>query len=785
LDNVRNVFIPITSGTAVNDVVLTMYGDSIGVLKNQFLPRYNGQAAFGSIPMSGVETNRWAGTIGATGIEKNVFFNMMRGIVGKVSLITCENNDFIDMIKDITAPSNLSDHGKGITMASDSLQTASMLHVKANNYFYNNLYGIYTSRCNTTVRGVLMDTVRYGVHVRNSYLSTIADISSNTINAYFRGIDLLNNAGSGGISVRENFININSTLSASAAIYLSENTSGNARYTIDGNIIDYKSSYGIVSQNAKYVVITENVLTQPSFTQSTSNYGILLNNADTSVVSCNSVTSANNPTYTYSTGIDISLSDKTTITCNTTSGHHKGIFFGGGNAETNFRGNTIGIHYVGLYLNSAAVISQQPPVTNPMPEYHGNVWLDSVNYLSGYGAVNLNATPAPNLALSLFSTNQTVGFHNPFIPLDDNLGPFYVDDGSWFDRLPAGNSFDCSTYLVCGENSLTGGEHLRMQIVNDEIITSDFIPESKYIAKQQLYETFANDEIMAQSKPEYIDFVDDQTTTSIGTLFQTDKLITEAVSVGSFGTQFDELHESLMLATDSIHILDSLMANNMQLGFIETRNLLLEQVSEIHSQLELEIASKEQFKNQKIATAISANLTVVPTQIPDENEKNVNDAYLAFETGGIAQLESRYSQLFLIANQCKFKGGPAVIRARNLLQLLDETLFFDDNSLCDAAGIYRNTTPKSTSIKPSNKIAVQPNPAKNSFEVLIDFQVEETVSMTIIDILGNVVYWQETTLTATANPITISSEQMLSGVYTVTVKSGNINYTPAKIVIIK
>ncbi|MBK7387533.1 MAG: right-handed parallel beta-helix repeat-containing protein [Bacteroidetes bacterium] len=755
------------------------------VSKNQFLPRYNGQAAFGSIPMSGVETNRWVGTIGTTGLEKNVFFNMMRGIVGKVSWITCENNDFINMIKDVTAPSNLSDHGKGITMASDSLQTASMLHVKANNYFYNNLYGIYTARCNTTVRGVLMDTVRYGVHVRNSYHSTVAEISSNTINAYFRGIDLLNNAGSAGISVRENFININSTLSASAAIYLSEITSGNARYTIDGNIIDYKSSYGIVSQNAKYAVITGNVLTQPSFTQSTSNYGILLNNADTSVVSCNSVTSSNNPLYTYSTGIDISLSDKTTITCNTTSGHHKGIFFGGGNADTDFRGNTIGIHYVGLYLNSAAVISQQPPVTNPMPEYHGNVWLDSANYLSGYGAVNLNDSNPGNLLASLFSTNQTVNSHNPIIPLADSLPPFFVDDGPWFNKLPGGNSFECSTYLVCGENSLTGGEDLRMQIINDETITSDFITESKFIAKQQLYETFANDEVLAQSKPEYIDFVDDQNAMSIGTLFQTDKLIAEAISVGSFGTQFDELHESLMLATDSINILDSLLANNMQAGFIEARNLLIEQVSEIQSQLELEIASKEQFKNQMRTAAISANLSVVPTQIPDENEKNVNDAYLAFETGGITQIESRYSQLFFIANQCKFKGGPAVIRARNLLQLLDETMFFDDNLICEAVGIYRNIAPKSTSIQPRNKILVQPNPAKNSFEVLVDFTVEETILLSIVDILGNIVYRQETTLTATTNPITISSEQMLSGFYTVTVKSGNINYIPAKIVIIK
>ncbi len=141
--------------------------------------------------------------------------------------------------------------------------------------------------------------------------------------------------------------------------------------------------------------------------------------------------------------------------------------------------------------------------------------------------------------------------------------------------------------------------------------------------------------------------------------------------------------------------------------------------------------------------------------------------------------------MFFIANQCKFKGGPAVIRARNLLQLSDETLFFDDKSICEAAGIYRNSAPTSTSIPPRNKIAVQPNPAKNSFEVQFEFPVEETILLNITDILGNVVYRQETTLTASANPITISSEQMLSGVYTVTVKSRSINYAPVKIVIIK
>ncbi|MBK7971359.1 MAG: hypothetical protein IPK08_21835 [Bacteroidetes bacterium] len=226
MDNARNVFIPVTSGVTTNNVSLTLFGDSIGVLKNQFLPRYNGQAAFGSIPMSGVETNRWGGTIGTTGLEKNVFFNMMRGVVGKVSFVRCENNDFIDMLKDSTAPTSTSDHAKGINVVSELSQAPSSLHVTSNNYFFNNIYGIYTSNCKTTVRGVLMDTVRYGVHMRNCIDTLTADISSNTINSYFRGIDLMNNAGSAGISVRENFINVNSTISASAGVHLSENTSG-------------------------------------------------------------------------------------------------------------------------------------------------------------------------------------------------------------------------------------------------------------------------------------------------------------------------------------------------------------------------------------------------------------------------------------------------------------------------------------------------------------------------------------------------------------------------------
>ena len=82
-----------------------------------------------------------------------------------------------------------------------------------------------------------MDTVRYGVHVRNCIDTLTAEISSNTINAYFRGIDLMNNAGSDGISVRDNTLNIDSGASAARGISMTETVFGNGNYKIENNIL--------------------------------------------------------------------------------------------------------------------------------------------------------------------------------------------------------------------------------------------------------------------------------------------------------------------------------------------------------------------------------------------------------------------------------------------------------------------------------------------------------------------------------------------------------------------
>ncbi|MBL0070318.1 MAG: hypothetical protein IPP34_00005 [Bacteroidetes bacterium] len=621
MDNARNVFIPVTSGVTTNDVSLTMFGDSIGVLKNQFLPRYNGQAAFGSIPMSGVETNRWVGTIGTTGLEKNVFFNMMRGVVGKVSFVRCENNDFIDMLKDPNAPTSTSDHGKGINVISESSQVASSLYVTANNYFFNNIYGIYTAKSKTTVRGVLMDTVRYGVHMRNCIDTLTADISSNTINAYFRGIDLMNNAGSDGILVWNNTLNIDSGASAARGISMTETVFGNGNYKIEDNILTLNGAdYGIFANAVEAPLITGNTIYQNPLSVPNTSVGIAINGCDSAIVSCNTVISTYNMAQNLATGLRVDISNICNVFCNSTDGHHRGIFFGGTNTGTNFKGNTIGTHYVGLYLNNAAVIDQQPP--GGSSPFHGNVWQDSASYSSGYGAVNLNATPAPNLVLSLFSTNQSIAAHNPVIPLNAILGPFNVNNQVWFDPQNSGSSFSCSSSLSCEDTAIGGGEHLRIQIASDQSLTSDFIPESKYIAKQALFEEIKNDASSSFDTPLFNSFEIDAEHSSIGKLHET-KLLAGTLNDLDVvkKAEMSEAISEIQAIADSIALVDSLITIQSSSTILDLRAELIENISLIYDEIAT-IEVTRHASNTSILNDLAEVLSnITPSEIPDATEK--------------------------------------------------------------------------------------------------------------------------------------------------------------------
>ncbi|MBK7971595.1 MAG: T9SS type A sorting domain-containing protein [Bacteroidetes bacterium] len=83
-------------------------------------------------------------------------------------------------------------------------------------------------------------------------------------------------------------------------------------------------------------------------------------------------------------------------------------------------------------------------------------------------------------------------------------------------------------------------------------------------------------------------------------------------------------------------------------------------------------------------------------------------------------------------------GGKAVFRARNLIWMLDETLNFNDEAVCQAIGIYKESH-SSVTMNKYPSFSLQPNPAKEKVSILFSETQSNSSQITIKDIIGRIV----------------------------------------------
>jgi hypothetical protein len=564
--------------------------------------------------------------------------------------------------------------------------------------------------------------------------------------------------------VRDNTLNIDSGASAARGISMTETVFGNGNYKIENNILTLNGAdHGIFANAIAAPLITGNIIYQNPLSVPNTSVGIAINGCDSAIVSCNTVISTYNMAQNLATGLRVDISDQCNVFCNSTDGHHRGIFFGGTNAGTSFKGNTMGTHYVGLYLNNAAVIDQQPP--GGSSPFHGNVWQDSASYSSGYGAVNLNDSVQPNLQASLFTTDQSIAAHNPVIPLNAVLGPFLVNDQGWFDPQNSGSSFSCSSSLSCEDTAIGGGEHLRMQIASDQSLTSDFIPESKYIAKQALFEEIKNDVSNSFDTPLFNSFEIDAENSSIGKLHQTKVLFgTLNVLDADKKAEIRYAISEIQSITDSIVLIDSLLAYQFSTTLLEKRSDLIESISLIHDDIAT-IEATRQISNATILSDLTAAITTItPSEIPDATEKAVYNMEVLYQQGGISVLTNHFNSLLQLAVLCPYSGGKAVFRARNLIWMLDETLTFNDEAACQAVGIFKESQSQANLIKKPS-FSLQPNPANETVNIVFGEMEIGSSQITIKDITGQIVFAQ--VINNSSLSLEINTSHFDQGVYLV------------------
>ncbi len=431
--------------------------------------------------------------------------------------------------------------------------------------------------------------------------------------------------------------------------------------------------------------------------------------------------------------------------------------------------------------NSEANIGQQP--SGQTPPWHGNIWVDSARYVSGYGAVNLNDTTLFSLASSLFSTYSGIPSHNPNIPLNDTLGPFYVNDQQWFFPSLNPNTFYCDSSSICSEYIPgEGGEDYRIMVANDEAESSLFIPESKIIAQQYLFKELKEDSLLLNSEMAYMDFVQEKESGSVGVLFEVEKELSTCEpgdSLLSAGLRASNL--LLKAYGDSIRYVDSLLRINTTPALQLLKENLIAQVITSRSDITTTGVPLQAGRIAHINAARSMNEGVQAEQTPDANEKFINDVNFRYITQGITTLQYEYESLLQIAVQCPYSGGPAVYRARTLLNLLNDTLEYQDKDVCEIMGIYRlqNTNHENT----LKQLKIFPNPSGGNIQMIYYGLTGSEIRAEVTDAIGRIVLVK--TIGNLSNTCQFILSALKEGIYSLKLIDEQGNYLTERLIITK
>ncbi len=746
-------------------------GCRFGMINNStFKPDYAGQTYHGLKPRAGMELNNVkAMTVGNNSANKNEFTAMNTGITGRGSIYRVMNSEFSHIQKDTAYKKDYD--GTAVISVSDVNDAHAELRfypLTAGGTTVDSCHrGVYTLYSNAIVNGVMMTDMVTGVYsTKCSNLQTTV-VTGCTINASSRGIHWEANEGTGGMTATNNEINVSG--SKSMGILMEETSSAlSAPYLASCNRVVQNNGYGsIVTNNLYRPEISQNTV-EIAGTAGLSLFGIALNGCADALVSDNFV-SGHTATDTMKIGYYTSISTGSQLTCNGADSTGWGFYFGGISPGI-FRGNTMGDHYIGLRLNKTAVIDTQ---------YHaGNRWIGS--YGSNYGAVNMNADSSQALASSLFIVDLNLGstyFPNTPLSNPNNTGWFY-------DTL--GNYYSCNTPVSCNawrEEDDKGSEELKMRIVEDEVLTSDYIPESKTIAKEYLYHKLKLDNSLLNSNNLFQSFAAGHDSTAIGRLFSISSLLNAISKWDSTSKDYlNSLNVSMQLLIDSLYTLDSLQLADANANYQTAREWLLLWLDFNHELKKILIQEHDSLNLLLINQLSEMNITVESDEIPLINEKVVNEAYIEYYENGKDALNFNLEVLTGIASQCPYKGGKAVYRARVLLNLLNQEAAsgYYDFQICASEGIYRSLIPKQYLQK---QIKLIPNPAIDYIDILFEGESTESFILRIENILGAMV--MESVLDCKKKNNRILIDHLKPAVYFIKISDSNGFNFNSKLILLK
>ncbi|MBK7966103.1 MAG: T9SS type A sorting domain-containing protein [Bacteroidetes bacterium] len=761
-NNIIGVYSEPNNGDTYGFGAFSITGTTFSSIGN-FLPDYNGQPAHGGKPYAGIDLSDVVVSIGKIGGNTNHFLNMNFGIKVFRSNIEVVNNDFQNIFTVSGYPTKVigtavmceGDTTLGLSGIPGSL---TVFPVNTNsNTMLNCERGVYASYSDLVVSNCIINNVNTGVECTQSRLKRNVLITENTITARKYGIRLYDNAGAANMSAIFNSITIHGNTTNGATIgtaisVMEKNNISQTNYNISFNapitIIDAHAGIEL-SSVFKPQVRCNNVLQKIASGHAISTVGI-------SILSCVDAQVSQNLVKGYTTsnttriGVNTDQSINSLISCNSVDSTGFGFHFTSNNLNTNFRGNKMRSHFEGLHLTNTAVIDTQT--------FAGNRWYG--NYWPWFGAVNLNLGFF-NLRQSLFIVNPTDSTFSPGTPANNTF---------WFQFDTAAN-YVCSNINPCSSVQIVndGGDVNLMELIAlDSILTSGYIDESRDIAQSILFDFLMTDSALRNSSSIFTTFINNNPV--LQSLYEVKLQYHDLRNAeDSAAILLLTLDNSIKVMVDTLRHYNQAIIDNPSLDLsteINQANASLNIMKAAYSSL------VQQFKIRENAILVNAefyNTQINATGLPLENEETINSIQISYDLYGEDSIASQFPVFLNIAQQCPSQGGSAVYRARFFVALFNDSITYDDFSVCLAQGYYREMSPYLNQPAFETNLIIKPNPANEQVEIILENTYAQDYILRITDIEGRIKFhFNKATSDYKTN---INTETLSPGIYFVLVNN--------------
>jgi len=232
-------------------------------------------------------------------------------------------------------------------------------------------------------------------------------------------------------------------------------------------------------------------------------------------------------------------------------------------------------------------------------------------------------------------------------------------------------------------------------------------------------------------------------------------------------------------SADSIAYLDSLAIADSTFNFTSQRASLISQMNLLEQTISNLYLQRKAVVEGEVDAAEAINSGIVPAEVPETNDKVINQYYITFEKTGKYNLYQFYNDILAVATQCPFGGGKAVFRARNLISLYNDSIVYDDDMVCLQQGIYKETG----MVQQSIKFKLIPNPADDFVKLELSGEVEGICKIYITNVFGAKIMSDE--FNCNQRSYNISTASFTPGIYFVGVSFNGEKPEFNKLVIVR